>query len=72
MIGVDGEFVLWLLLLWFVVFSVGIGVRVWRWGSVVHGLVCLLDLLDEGGGRLAGAVGHGFVCDLLGDWGHLE
>lgn len=69
-IGVDGEFVLWLRLVVIVVFCVGIGVRVWRWGSVVHGSVGLLDMLDEGGGGLAGAVGHGFVCDLLGDWGH--
>lgn len=77
MVGVDGEFVVWLLLLllWFVVFSVGVNVCVWRWGAVVYCLVLvclvgLLDLLHVGGEGLAagaGAVGHGFVCDV-GHW----
>ena len=77
MVGVDGHFVMWLLLV--VIFSVvGVDVCVWRWGAVVYclvlvGLVGLLDLLHvgvEGTAGGAGAVGHGFVCDVRGDWRH--
>ena len=63
-LGVDGQFVVWLLV---VVSSVGVGVCVWRrWGGV-HGL--FFCVLDSVGGGLAGAVGHCFVCHV-GDWGH--